>query len=355
MKTERIVFLDYLRAVACFMVIMVHTCEAFYFNLDGINFVNNADRLWVSFVDSALRPCVPLFVMASAYLLIPLKDNTLNFFKRRFTRVLIPFIVWSIIYALLPMSWGEISWNESKVLLTTFLYNFSSNAIHLWFIYMLIGIYLFMPILSPWLKQVGKKEELFFLGLWFLTTFWNYIKLIVPGGEIYGECSWNDFHMVYYNAGYIGFLIMAHYIRTYIDWSWKKTLQIAIPLFLLGYGISVIGFYQLSLTSSDPYIVEQPWRFCTPNCALMTFALFIIFKKISFSSGMLYKSIASISRLSYGMYLMHYMLLALLYRVLAPHLNTPATIFGVTTVTYVACYVLTWLLSKLPKSKYIIG
>ena len=68
-------------------------------------------------------------------------------------------------------------------------------------------VYFFMPILSPWLKQVGRKEELFFLGLWFLTTFWHYVKLCVPGGEIYGECSWNDFHILYYNAGYIGFSV----------------------------------------------------------------------------------------------------------------------------------------------------
>lgn len=44
METKRIVFLDYLRAIACFMVILVHVCEAFYFNLDGISFSSNADR-----------------------------------------------------------------------------------------------------------------------------------------------------------------------------------------------------------------------------------------------------------------------------------------------------------------------
>ena len=85
METKRIVFLDYLRAIACFMVILVHVCEAFYFNLDGISFSSNADRWWISFIDSSLRPCVPLFIMASAYLLVPLKDSTPVFFKRRFT------------------------------------------------------------------------------------------------------------------------------------------------------------------------------------------------------------------------------------------------------------------------------
>ena len=273
--------MDYLRAIACFMVILVHVCEAFYFNLDGISFSSNADRWWISFIDSSLRPCVPLFIMASAYLLVPLKDSTPVFFKRRFTRVCIPFIVWGLLYAFLPLLWGGHGWDGAKTHLLTFLYNFPSNAIHLWFVYMLIGVYFFMPILSPWLKQVGRKEELFFLGLWFLTTFWHYVKLCVPGGEIYGECSWNDFHILYYNAGYIGFLLMAHYVRTYIDWSLRKTLAVAVPVFLVGYAFSVGAFYHLSSVSSDPFVVEQPWRFCTPNVAMMTFALFIVFKKIN--------------------------------------------------------------------------
>ena len=99
------------------------------------------------------------------------------------------------------------------------------------------------------------------MGLWFLTTFWHYVKLCVPGGEIYGECSWNDFHILYYNAGYIGFLLMAHYVRTYIDWSLRKTLAVAVPVFLVGYAFSVGAFYHLSSVSSDPFVVEQPWRF----------------------------------------------------------------------------------------------
>ena len=220
---------------------------------------------------------------------------------------------------------------------------------------MLIGVYFFMPILSPWLKQVGRKEELFFLGLWFLTTFWHYVKLCVPGGEIYGECSWNDFHILYYNAGYIGFLLMAHYVRTYIDWSLRKTLAVAVPVFLVGYAFSVGAFYHLSSVSSDPFVVEQPWRFCTPNVAMMTFALFIVFKKINWGSGWLYRGIFSISKLSYGMYLAPYMVLNLVYPHVAPHFNTPGTILVAGIVIYAICYVLTKLLSYLPKSKYIVG
>lgn len=355
MNEKRIIFLDYLRATACLMVIFVHSCEFFYVSADGIYIANEENRLWVTIVDSALRSCVPLFAMASAYLLLPLKDNTLNFFKRRFQRVLVPFIIWSFLYTVLPMVWGEFSWEQSKEYMLVWLTNFSPNAGHLWFVYMLVGVYLFMPILSPWLRQIGKREELIFLGIWFLSTFWHYIKMSVSGNGIYGECSWNEFHVLYYNSGYIGYLILAHYIRVHINWNLRKTLSIAIPVFLVGYSWTACQFYIHSTLSADAYWVEIPWRFCTPNVALMTFALFVVFKKINSTGGLFYRIVTSVSRLSYGMYLIHIFVLNIVYSYVSPYFNTPATIFIVGITTYIICYLLTKALSVLPQNKYLIG
>ena len=91
---ERIIFLDYLRVVACFMVLLVHSIEPFYLGGEGTYIATHSDALWVTFIDSALRCAVPLFIMTSSYLLVPIKGDTTTFFKRRFTRVAIPFIIW---------------------------------------------------------------------------------------------------------------------------------------------------------------------------------------------------------------------------------------------------------------------
>ena len=73
---ERVVFLDYLRVIACFMVITVHCIEPFYLGGEGTLIRNMSDAAWSTFLDSALRAAVPLFVMASSYLLFPLKYDT---------------------------------------------------------------------------------------------------------------------------------------------------------------------------------------------------------------------------------------------------------------------------------------
>ena len=85
MERERIVFLDWLRAIACFMVIVVHSCEPFYLGGEGTLIASLSDGLWVTFIDSMFRASVPLFVLASSYLLFPVKTDSRTFFKRRFT------------------------------------------------------------------------------------------------------------------------------------------------------------------------------------------------------------------------------------------------------------------------------
>lgn len=349
----RIVFLDYLRVIACIMVIGVHAAEFFYVGPTGIAIRNDTDRFWVSLVDSAFRAAVPLFVMTSSYLLLPLQTDSASFFKRRFTRVLIPFIIWSILYAAVPMLYGEFTLPQVKENLVRLLWNFNYSSGHLWFIYMLIGLYLFMPILSPWLKGATRRGEEVFLALWFLTTFYRYAAEHL--GDLYGACLWNEFHTFYYYSGYIGYLVLAHYIRTYIDWNFQKSLAIGLAAFAAGFAFTAIAYYHRTLSSTDYVFVELPWRFCTFNVALMTFGIFILVKKIDYARPRLYRPVAAISRLSYGIYLMHIFFLNLFYRLIGGNFSTPLTLLLLTVATFVTCCVVATLLSKLPGAKYYIG
>ena len=117
---ERVVFLDYLRVAACFMVILVHCIEPFYLGGNGTYIASHSDALWVTLINSLLRIAVPLFVMTSSYLLVPIKGETSRFFKRRAERVVIPFIIWSLLYAVVPMwgSGGEIEITRNLEVLT---------------------------------------------------------------------------------------------------------------------------------------------------------------------------------------------------------------------------------------------
>ena len=104
---QRIIFLDWLRVIACLMVMTVHACECIYSDDYTFSFPSEGAKYAVFIYQSLVRPtAVPLFLMASAFLLVPVKTDALQFFKKRFTRVLIPLLVFLPIYAVLPTLWG---------------------------------------------------------------------------------------------------------------------------------------------------------------------------------------------------------------------------------------------------------
>ncbi len=370
---ERIYFLDWLRVAACFMVMVVHACECYYIGAEHPMTIHAGDAVWVTLIDSLFRASVPLFVMTSSYLLMPLQGDVSTFFRRRMTRVGIPALVWLTLYAVVPQ-YGS-SWNDMPVAdnLYQTLFNFPNAAGHLWFVYMLIGIYLLMPLLSPWLERVSRRGEEIFLGAWLLTTFVPYLRLLSPIefkniGLLYGEAGWTEFSAFHYISGFIGYVVLAHYIRTYLgSWSWRRTLTVALPLLTTGYAMTAgwFGGYLSTVTPTadgtlyDTYEslvdAETSWRFCTPNVAMMTFAYFMLFMKITCGKGAAYRVAADISRVSYGMYLVHIFVLTAAYRFISPHFPTPVSILLTALAAYIGSYIIAKLLSLLPGGKYLVG
>ena len=202
----RIAFVDWIRVTACFMVMLVHASENFYgADSSGLAgnvsmLANEANRFWVAFYDGGVsRTAVPLFMIVSAFLLVPMKkDVTMGqFYRKRFMRILPPFFVFMLLYTFLPLAWGGMSWEQSVADLKMLPFNFPSMAGHLWFMYPLISLYLIIPVVSPWLEKATAKEELTFLGLFVLSTFIPWIHRFVSP-EILGECFWNNFSALWY-------------------------------------------------------------------------------------------------------------------------------------------------------------
>lgn len=351
-EPDRIVFLDWLRIIACLMVMVVHASECIYSNDYSFSFSSELERWSACLINGFVRPAVPLFLIASAYLLLPLRTDTRTFFHKRFTRVVIPFVVWLVLYSILPVLWGEYTTENVKSNLVQIFINFIPRASHLWFVYMLLGIYLIMPVLSPWLERVSRREEEFFLVVWLFTTlFWHAHEIF---GDIFGECWWNPFPLFYYVSGYVGYLVMAHYIRKYLYWSMKKTLCIALPCFIIGYLFCIWSFYTRSSTVETVRQLELSWQTTSIAPVLMSFGAFMLIKKINYT-GKIYSVVRDISAKSYGMYLMHMLLLPYIFALFYPTLSPPVVILATALVTYIVCYLIARILSFPRFGKYIVG
>ena len=350
---KRIVFLDYMRAAACLMVIMVHSCEFFFINGSEIGIRSMSDGLWVSIIDSAFRCSVPLFVMISAWLLVPVKGSTAMFFKRRLSRVVIPFAVWSVLYALLPMLWGSRDSADAIDALMHLAYNFNADSGHLWFVYMLIGLYLFMPVISPWIREAPRRAVEAYLCVWFISTFFPYLRDCT--GDIYGECYWNEYNMLWYFSGFLGYVVLACYIRRWLDWSRRRSLAAGSILFIIGYAVTAWIWYHRITSATTLQELELSWRFCTPNVVMMSFGAFVIIKALVEHRENTPAIISAVSRQSYGIYLMHIFVLGAVYMLVEGLMPTPLTIAVVGLTTFLICCGLTKIISILPLSRYIIG
>ncbi len=361
---KRIVFLDYVRVFACFLVMVVHASENFY-GAEGSTdmvgpqsyLVNEADRLWVAVYDGFSRMAVPLFIIVSAFLLAPMKAGLTSwqFYRQRCIRILPPFFIFMILYSTLPLLWGQIDAETSLKDISRIFLNFPSQAGHLWFMYPLISLYLFIPVISPWLNKATAKEERFFIGLFLLSTCMPYLNRCF--GEVWGQCFWNEYHILWYFSGYLGYLVLAHYIHVHLTWNRSKRLVIGIASMLVGALLTIYSFYVQAIpgvTLVTPEI-EIGWAFCTINCVLLTAGTFLAFTCIGNSKSP--RLITEMSKLSYGMYLMHIFWLGLWVTVFKHDLALPtvAAIPCIAVSTFICCYVTTKIISLIPGSKWIIG
>lgn len=386
-NTEREIWIDWLRVTACFLVMMTHSCEPFYLGGEGSLILTKWDAIWVSILNVLPRASVALFVVASSYLQFPLHYSTGEFFRRRAVRILIPFFIWSVAYAL---AWGEPVQNFKDLLL-----NFNYAAGHLWFVYMLVGLYLLMPLLSPWAEKVGKRELQLYLAIWLFTTVIPLIRQWVGGSApviygpsgipnaakypLWGEASWNSYGVFYYFSGFVGYMLLGLYFRKFVgELSWKKTLAVSLPVFLAGFAICSCGF--LSRVWGDSHgafpvegpvglaaLWEGPWLNDTIGVALMSVSWILLFRKIKRGGKFYGNVLLPVSKASYGMYLSHMLLLGLISAWLRNSLGlgaegtlgiwtTPVQIFATAFLTFALVAIFCVLVQRIPKiGKYIIG
>ena len=105
-QKTHIVWLDVVRLVAMFTVVCCHSADPFNF-YPGEPPANIAEiKWWGAVYGSLLRPCVPLFVMITGALLLPVKGEVAPFYRKRIGRVFWPFLIWSVIYNLFPWITG---------------------------------------------------------------------------------------------------------------------------------------------------------------------------------------------------------------------------------------------------------
>ena len=377
---NRIVWLDVIRCVAMIMVIGVHCIDPFYIS-PTMRAIPEYTH-WAAIYGSLLRPSVPLFVMMTGLLLLPVKKQPLGkFYKKRIYRVLFPFLIWSVLYSMFPWVTGVLGLpkeiigdffcytqgQESQSLIDSLKdvamipFNFSHKENHMWYIYLLIGLYLYMPFFSAWIENADRKTKLAFLLIWIISLFIPYLKeyvancLFERSGYVFGTDTWNEFGLFYYFAGFNGYLLLGHYVKKGNDWSLMKTFILCILMFAVGYYITYTGF---STTASNPNATETEmelfFTFCSPNVLLMTLATFLLLQKVVITNSTVIKVLANMTQCGFGIYMVHYFVVGPFFLLIGPSsLPIPLQVPLMAICIFLCSWAFTALIYKLMPRKAV--
>jgi len=325
MSKDKIKYLDLIRTLAIFFVIVIHVCTNPAYSFNQLP----ASQWWFTIVlDSLSRFAVPSFLMITGLLLLdPNKnDDLLTFFKKRFTKVFIPLILWTIIYS------AKISLETGKSLSSLLISSVSKPVyFHLWYLYSLTGLYLVIPFLRLGLKNIPKKLIEIYLIFWFIgSTIYplsdKFLRLPVAINN-------------QYFTGFIGYLVLGFYLSLY-------QIQKRLIYFLSGLGLltTIFGTYFLTRQNSgtlDEFFFDP----VAPNIILYSLGVFL-FLKNHYTNNLIIKTI---SQCSLGIYLIHPLIIEAFPLALNEFIRIPLTSLFVLVVSLS----LVLIIKKIPLLKHL--
>jgi surface polysaccharide O-acyltransferase-like enzyme len=292
---------DLIRTVASFLVILLHA------SVQSVEIPSNISpqNAWLAFdvYNSISRMSVPLFVMLSGYLLLqPSKTNEplKTFFKKRWTRVGLPFVTWWIIYFI----WG-LAFDQKPLTVQSIVGDVLRGPYFtFWFIYMITGLYLLTPMLRIFTARANANLVKLTFAVWFVGT------ALTPLATLFGYSFNVDLFVI---PGWVGYYLLGAYLPNFkFVRRWKTTAAMIVGIaatMILSIVVVMIGF-------SQQYFF---FEFLNITVVLTSAAAFMLLittpkRKVETKPKFVTKLIVLISINTFPIYLLHTILLEVLQK-----------------------------------------
>lgn len=306
-----------------------------------------------NFFYSSTKWAVPIFVMISGALFLKRSISIRIIFKKYIFRIITAYIFWSALYSSLGLYInGTFSFKEAIL-------HFFNGHYHLWFLYMIIGLYLVIPLCKSIIADF--KLIKYFLILSFLFAF--LIPFFIEVGRYaFESVSYlleNSINLLFLKMplGFVGYFILGYYLN-YIEISKKK--EIVIYLFgVLGGIVAVVGTSIVAKNTNKP--LEILIQNFSPNILMLSVALFVFAKQHlnRLSVDRKIKAIiAKLSKYSFGVYLSHALVLNIILRVFDYQVlfnNLILSTLFISIIVFIVSYIISFVFSHIPViNKYIV-
>lgn len=252
-----------LNVLACIGVVILHTFETGY--------TSDANFVFEVLIRAIAYCAVPVFFMITGATLIDYREryDTKTFFKKRLLKVIIPLIIWSIIYFIINFFKGKFSINDlSFKFVFEYFFLVKTNPIF-WFFVVIIGIYLAIPVISLIPQETRRKAFLYIIIITFV------FNQFLPDLLYHLNLNYNydlKFPLTY--SGWISFIFIGYYIDKYE--IVKKHRVIIYVLGIIGFLTMVVPTIFISYHKNE----SCSWfdEYYDAPCVLYSASVFLFFK-----------------------------------------------------------------------------
>lgn len=288
--SNRIVWIDLLRVVCIFTIVLLHSsCDLYYHFSDNIN-----DWYSSLYINCFTAFAVPCFFMISGMLMINQNINLKKILHKSFLFFL-SLLLWSIIYILFrKYMYGE----NIDIVKSMLQIPFSSQGPHLWFMYDLLSIYLLLPLINFVYYKNDKMMNRYLLFLIFaipslISTIENILSISM------------DLPLFSLMFPSLGVFLLG---KIFYESKLKNKKVLFFLFILVGYSFMVVGNYIVSIKRGEP-INAFIGNYGTIPVLMYSSGIFGLFLSFSDSieklSSKIKKIIYCISKNSMGIYFSH--------------------------------------------------
>jgi surface polysaccharide O-acyltransferase-like enzyme len=334
---KRFLWVDVMRVTAIYAVILVHTSTL------PVTFSHISDLpFFLSF--ALVKVCVPLFVMLSGALLLGKQEPLGLFFGKRAVKVLIPWILWTLIY----MAWNYTFHGYHPANVSQWKYFFELTFFsQLWFLPLIFSLYIITPILRLFVPLMTKTIKIYFSFIWFV-----FVCLLpfIHTGTTFPRSD--ESGLIPVTLYYSGYFILGYFLSN-IKLPKKSTRK--------SFGIVLIG---LAITFLELLLIKQAkvFDYFAPGIVITSIGVFILlfsyFSKVKIGKNW-ERILAVIGNSSLGIYIVHGLLteyLRLSFPQITYFLNNLPLIQGYyyALVLFFLSFFLVLILKKIPGLKLLV-
>lgn len=288
---------DLMRVVAIAIIIQLHC------SMDGVT-----PEWWNRLVGVLTGGSLMVFFAVSGALLLPVVESPWRFYLRRIHRVAIPVVVWSVLFLLMAYRDGAFSFPMLVYILEKV--PFCQTSPTMWFGYTIVGLYLFLPLVSPWLERASRRDMEGALAIWVIAYGVPFYQMHT-GDFLVRESAFGPFFSC------LGYMVAGFYLVRWRFLSRETPWWLYAAVAVVGVILPLLGWMRYDYADFDSRALSV-----TPNSlelvvgVMMFSVIWRLYggmgQPVAFSGKMaavVDSVVASVSRASFGMYLNHWLLL----------------------------------------------